>query len=168
MGELTSALKARVPTLTEVLEEPEIPDLGDDPPQVLAVLDTPPDEPPAYLRLQPAAVVESGGGPRDGLSTDGWVDTVVASLAPQMEALVSSRLRDVLGPSIQEAVEEAVERCRKSLIEALQVQLREQLEQVNSRPGQLGAQALSGAASATRPPSGAARSAQDAADLRFP
>lgn len=132
MSELPAALKARVPTLTEVLDRPELPDLGDDPPWAAADIATLRGEPTAFLRLPTA---DAGSAPGDGMPgsrAEGLVETVVSRLAPQMEALVSSRLRDVLGPSIQEAVEEAVERCRKPLIEALQAQLREQLEQVLS------------------------------------
>ena len=142
MSELPAALKAHVPTLTEVLNEPEVPDLGDDPPWTAPSIATPREEPPAFLRLPTAPLAASPGVEAHGFKADSLVESVVASLAPQMEALVSSRLRDVLGPSIQEAVEDAVERCRQPLIEALQVQLREQLEQVLAQHGNQGTKPL--------------------------
>ena len=138
MSELPAALKAHVPTLTEVLKEPELPDLGDDPPWTEPAIAPLRDEPPAFLRVPAAVSAAFAGAEQHGFKIESLVEAVVARLDPQMEALVSSRLRDVLGPAIQEAVDDAVERCRQPLIEALQVQLREQLEQAlaqHANPG---------------------------------
>jgi len=136
MSELPVALKARVPTLTEVLDAPEMPDLGDEPLWRAPAEAVPRLEPHSVL---PGSVVKPHNPAQDPVGLDdldqrSFVETVIASLAPQVEALVSSRLRDVLAPTIQEAVEEAIERCRQPLIEALKVQLREQLEQALPRP----------------------------------
>jgi len=148
MSELPAALKARVPTLTEVLDAPEMPDLGDVP-----LWPTPPWDPPPFLSV-PVGTADSMPDTPGGKGAQALMESVMASLAPQVEALVSSRLRDVLAPAVQEAVEEAVERCRQPLIDALQVQLREQLELVLARPAQ------PDAASADAPP--------NTAGLRFP
>jgi hypothetical protein len=148
MSELPAALKARAPTLTEVLDAPEMPDLGDVP-----LWPSPPWDPPPFLRA-PVGTADSMPDTPGGKGAQALVESVMASLAPQVEALVSSRLRDVLAPAVQEAVEEAVERCRQPLIDALQVQLREQLELVLARPAQ------PDAASADAPP--------NTAGLRFP
>jgi hypothetical protein len=133
MSELPAALKARVPTLTEVLDAPEMPDLGDVP-----LWPSPPGDPPPFLRT-PVGTADSMPDTPGGKGAQALVESVMASLAPQIEALVSSRLRDVLAPAVQEAVDEAVERCRQPLIDALQVQLREQLELVLARPAKPGA-----------------------------
>ena len=135
MSELPAALKARVPTLTEVLdtpETPEVPDLGDEPLWTSPTADAPRMDPPPFLRM-PAGAVDALPNTLGANAAQALVESVMASLAPQVEALVSSRLRDVLAPAVQEAVEEAVERCRQLLIDALQVQLREHLELVLAR-----------------------------------
>ena len=130
MNELPAALKARVPTLTEVLEAPEMPDLGDEPLWPSQADTAPRAEPPPFLRAPVASVAGAHADARasGGQEKHVLAESVIASLAPQVEALVSSRLRDVLAPTIQEAVEEAIEQLRQPLIDALQVQLREQLE----------------------------------------
>ena len=153
MSELPAALKARVPTLTEVLDAPEMPDLGDVPLWPSPPWDTLQADPPPFLRA-PVGTADSMPDTPGGKGAQALMESVMASLAPQVEALVSSRLRDVLAPAVQEAVEEAVERCRQPLIDALQVQLREQLEQVLARPAQ------PDSASADAPP--------NTAGLRFP
>jgi len=136
--ELPAALQARVPTLTEVVELPDLPDLADPPyraderlasaattartgGQAADFLWT--SQPPAFLRQKPP---QPG---RDVMPHDELLEAVLADITPAMQALVSSRLRDVLAPAVQEAVEEAVERLRQPLIDAVQAQLREQLEQ---------------------------------------
>ena len=58
-----------------------------------------------------------------------WVDGAMDKLAPQLNALVTSRLRDLMATAVQDAVEDAIERCRGPLIEALEVRLRDLLEQ---------------------------------------
>ena len=135
MSELPAALKARVPTLTEVLdspETPEVPDLGDEPLWTAPISDAPRTDPPPFLRF-PAGAVDPLPDTSGAKAAQALVESVMTNLAPQVEALVSSRLRDVLAPAVQEAVEEAVERCRQPLIDALQVQLREQVELVLAR-----------------------------------
>ena len=70
-----------------------------------------------------------------------WVDDVMDAVAPQVNAILTSRLRDVLVPAVQEAVQEAVqsavedavERCRGPLMEALMVRLRDVVEQEAAR-----------------------------------
>ncbi len=66
-----------------------------------------------------------------------WVDDVMDAVAPQVNAILTSRLRDVLVPAVQEAVqsavEDAVERCRGPLMEALMVRLRDVVEQEAAR-----------------------------------
>lgn len=62
-----------------------------------------------------------------------WADEVMDRMAPQVDALLSSRLRDVLAPAVQDAVQDAVERCRGPLIAALADRLREVLEQELAR-----------------------------------
>ena len=156
MSELPAALKARVPTLTEVLEAPEmpeVPDLGDEPLWTSPPWDPLQADPPPFLRA-PVGTVDCMPDTPGGKDAQALVESVMTNLAPQVEALVSSRLRDVLAPAVQEAVEEAVERCRQPLIDALQVQLREQLERVLARSVQ------PDAASADSPP--------NTAGLRFP
>lgn len=165
MSELPAALKARVPTLTEVLdapETPEVPDLGDE-----LLWTSPPWDPPPFLRA-PVGTVDSIPDTPGGKGAQALVESVIASLAPQIEALVSSRLRDVLAPAVQEAVDEAVERCRQPLIDALQVQLREQLELALNRPAPPGV-----VAAGTLPdrvgllPTKSADAPPSTADLRF-
>ena len=121
-------LMLRVPTLTEVLavpsvhEEGDVPDLGEE-----------------GLDLPPAQTE------RPSISADSQrVNALMDTLAHQLNALVSSRLRDLLTPALQAAlqqavtravqeaaeatVEQVVEQFRGPLIQALQVQLREALE----------------------------------------
>lgn len=136
MTDVPATLKARVPTLTEVLELPEVPDLGDEP---VGPLPTGAALPAALSQFSAARGAEVFAPPptQPSQAAEGvqiMVESLVASLGPQVDALVSSRLRDVLAPTIQEAVEEAIERLRQPLIEALQVQLREQLERALSAP----------------------------------
>ena len=133
MSELPAALKGRVPTLTEVLDAPEMPDLGDEPPLRMPVEQARPV-------ISDSCGFAPGGHAHDTShaqaldGSEGLMESVMACLAPQVEALVSSRLRDVLAPAIQDAVDEAIERCRQPLVEALERQLREQLSLALSRP----------------------------------
>ena len=170
MSELPAALKARVPTLTEVLESPEIPDLGDESLWPSPADTAPRAEPPPFLRAPAASVA---GGPAEAWAPGGQekhvlAESVIASLAPQVEALVSSRLRDVLAPTIQEAVEEAIEQLRQPLIDALQVQLREQLELALARLAPQGAAAARGEVVTAGPqPATSADTPPNSAGLRF-
>lgn len=171
MSELPAALKARVPTLTEVLdvpETPEVPDLGDEPLWASPISNAPRTHPPPFLRF-PAGAVDALPNTLGANGAQALVESVMASLAPQVEALVSSRLRDVLAPAVQEAVEEAVERCRQPLIDALQVQLREQLELVLARSVQPDA-AVAGTLldRASMLPTASADAPPSTAGLRFP
>lgn len=70
-----------------------------------------------------------------------WVDDVMDRLAPQVNALLSSRLRDVLAPAVQDAVQDAVERFRGPLIEAVAHRLRDILEQEVARKASAAAEA---------------------------
>jgi hypothetical protein len=70
-----------------------------------------------------------------------WVDDVMDRLAPQVNALLSSRLRDVLAPAVQDAVQDAVERLRGPLIEAVADRLRDILEQEVARKASAAAEA---------------------------
>jgi len=97
-------LLSRVPTLTEVL----------DPRDSAGWPDAGPPLRPAAQSLEEA---------------QRWVDGVMDKLAPQLDALVTSRLRDLMATAVQDAVEDAIERCRIPLIEALEVRLRDLLEQ---------------------------------------
>lgn len=62
-----------------------------------------------------------------------WVDEVMDRMAPQVDALLSSQLRALLAPAVQDAVHDALERCRGPLIEAVAGRLREVLEQELAR-----------------------------------
>lgn len=167
MSDLPAALKARVPTLTEVLDVAEVPDLGDEPLWTLPASDAPRMDPPPFLRA-PAGAVDAVPDTSRANGAQALVESVMASLAPQVEALVSSRLRDVLAPAVQEAVEEAVEHCRQPLIDALQVQLREQLELVLTRSVQPDAAAVDTLADPGRmPPSTSADAPVSTTGLRF-
>lgn len=171
MNELPAALKARVPTLTEVLQAPEMPDLGDEPLWPSPADTAPLAEPPPFLRAPVARTHEAVQAQVRHVAQNeqGLVESVIASLAPQVEALVSSRLRDVLAPTIQEAVEDAIERCRQPLIEALQAQLREQLELALSRSALQDAGAVRAEVfEAGMQPALSADSPPDTAGLRFP
>ena len=70
-----------------------------------------------------------------------WVDDVMDRLAPQVNALLSSRLRDVLAPAVQDAVQDAVERFRGPLIEAVADRMRDILEQEVTRKAGAAAEA---------------------------
>lgn len=108
MNQPPAEVLSRVPTLTEVLQLPPMPDLADQPAdgQVLRAQE------------EPATIVLVGG----------WVDQIMDRLSPQMDALMSSRFRDVLAPAIQDAVDQALERLREPLILEVQSRLREVLE----------------------------------------
>jgi hypothetical protein len=97
-------------------------------PTLTEVADVPPD-PTALHR----AVVDE--------HTARWVDDVMDRLAPQVNALLSSRLRDVLAPAVQDAVQDAVERCRGPLIEGVADRLRDILEQEVARKASAAAEA---------------------------
>jgi hypothetical protein len=107
-----SDLMARIPTLTEVAE--------------------PGAERNAMGRDAPPLA-----GLASRQDTAQWVDDVMDALAPQVHAVLTSRLRDVVAPAVQEAVqaavEDAVERCQGPLMEALMVRLRDVLEQEMAR-----------------------------------
>ena len=49
-------------------------------------------------------------------------------LSPQMDALISSRFRDVLAPALQDAVDQALEQLREPLVEEVHARLRDVLE----------------------------------------
>lgn len=135
MTRAPAELLARIPTLTEVVEPVPLPDLGEDP----------------VDRAGPAKAVEPA------LQVpDAWVEQLMARLGPQMDALVSSRLRDMLTPAIQDAVDEALDRLREPLVASVQAQLRDLLE-LELRRGfrQYGLQQPQSAESATTPDSGA-------------
>lgn len=97
-------LPSRVPTLTEVLDPRDTADLQHAGP---------------LLRSDAQSLEEA----------QRWVDGAMDKLAPQLNALVTSRLRDLMATAVQDAVEDAIERCRGPLIEALEVRLRDLLEQ---------------------------------------
>ena len=97
-------------------------------PTLTEVADAPPD-PTARHR----AVVDE--------HTARWVDDVMDRLAPQVNALLSSRLRDVLAPAVQDAVQDAIERFRGPLIEAVTHRLRDILEQEVARKASAAAEA---------------------------
>ena len=111
MSGARSDLMGRVPTLTEVVDS---------------------QGRPSTDRVTPPA--PGGAGVEDAGQ---WVDAVMDCLAPQVDALISSRLRDVLAPAVQDAVqaavEDAIERCRGPLVEALEVRLRDILDQEIAR-----------------------------------
>lgn len=112
MSQVPADLAGRVPTLTEVLELPE----------VQAALTT------RALTAVPDLGQEAVAAPGRGLTgsdIDRLADHMMDALAPQMDALISSRLRDVLAPALQDAVEEVVDRFRGTLVEAAAAQLRE-------------------------------------------
>ena len=170
MSELPAALKARVPTLTEVLESPEMPDLGDEPLWPSPADTAPRAEPPPFLRAPVASVAGAHAEARapGGQEKHVLAESVIASLAPQVEALVTSRLRDVLAPTIQEAGEEAIEQLRQPLIDALQVQLREQLELALARLAPQDAAAARGqVVTAGTQPATSADTPHNSAGLRF-
>ena len=106
MSPAPADLVGRVPTLTEVLELLEV------------------QEPPAVPGLGEGTVTELGFGGA-GAETDRLADRMMDALAPQMDALISSRLRDVLAPALQDAVEEVIDRFRGPLVEAVAAHLRE-------------------------------------------
>ncbi|MEI8265520.1 MAG: hypothetical protein WCI59_07175 [Betaproteobacteria bacterium] len=62
-----------------------------------------------------------------------WVDEVMGRLTPQVDTLLSNRLRDVLAPAVQDAFLDAVERFRGPLTEAVAHMLRDVLEQEMAR-----------------------------------
>lgn len=136
MSPVSDDLLLRVPTLTEVLQAPEMPDLGED-----------------------VSALPSPAGPAP--HPDRWAEAVMSALGPQVDALVSSRLRDMLAPALQEAVEEVVERFRGPMIQALDAHLRELLEVEIRRSLQEAGTPASAAGRA--PGSGETRS-----DLQFP
>jgi hypothetical protein len=102
---------SKVPTLTEVVE-------------------------PQGRPLAGGVTLPSIGG-AGSESAGQWVDAVMDRMAPQVDALISSRLRDVLAPAVQDAVqaavEDAIERSRGPLVDALEARLRDSLEQEIAR-----------------------------------
>ena len=62
-----------------------------------------------------------------------WVDEVMGRLTPQVDTLLSNRLRDMLAPAVQDALLDAVERFRGPLTEAVAHLLRDVLEQELAR-----------------------------------
>jgi hypothetical protein len=101
-------LMARVPTLTE-------------------------EAPPGSGRAPTDRNAQPLGAAVRGQDAARWADEVMQGVAPQVQALLTARLRDVLAPAVQQAVqaavEDAVERCREPLMEALMMRLRDLLEQ---------------------------------------
>jgi hypothetical protein len=99
---------------------------------------------PDFMARVPTLTEEvEPGSDRAAMGPDSaqWVDDVMDAVAPQVNAILTSRLRDVLAPAVQEAVQEAVqtavedavERCRGPLMEALMVRLRDVVEQEVAR-----------------------------------
>lgn len=106
MTPVPADLLARVPTLTEVVEPAPLPDLGDPPLEASGPAKT----------AEPAAV-----------NPDAWVGQLMDRLGPQVDALVTGRLRDLLAPAIQDAVDEAIDRLREPLVSSVQARLRDVL-----------------------------------------
>jgi hypothetical protein len=95
---------------------------------------------PDFMARVPTLTEEvEPGSERAAMGPDSahWVDAVMDAVAPQVNAILTTRLRDVLAPAVQEAVhaavQDAVENCRGPLIEALMVRLRDAVEQELAR-----------------------------------
>ena len=96
---------------------------------------------PEFLAKMPTLteVADVAQGPttvhRPGLNepTARCVDEVMGRVVPQVDALLGSQLRALLAPAIEDAVHEAMERCRGPLIEAVAGRLCEVLEQELAR-----------------------------------
>lgn len=108
MSQAPAEVLSRVPTLTEILDLAPVPDLAEEPVAAGALV----------------GLSESAAGH----PADGWIDKVMDRLSPQMDALISSRFRDVLAPALQDAVDQALEQLREPLVEEVHARLRDVLE----------------------------------------
>ncbi len=138
VNELRPPSAERVPTLTEVVhlgpasDFLAVPDLLPLPEVPLVLVDTAP-----VLAHQPlpVSVLAPWPAPEPAIDTDAVISQVWAELAPRIDALLESRLREALAPALARAADGLIRDAAGELSVTLRAVVEETVAQVLRRQG---------------------------------